>query len=382
MKPLVIVGTGLSGYTLARELRKRDTTTPLLLISADDGASYSKPMLSAALDKGKSAETLVIASAEQMAATLPAEIRTHTRVTALDAARHCLRTGSDEVSYERLVLALGADPIRLALEGDAADAVLSVNDLGDYARFRRQLAGQGRVAILGAGLIGCEFANDLRRAGVAVELIDPAPSVLARLLPPRAAEALRVGLERIGVGLHLSRSAKRIEHQQDGVRLHLDDDTTLHADLVLSAVGLRPRTNLAASARLKVERGIVTDRFLRTSADDVYALGDCAEVDGLLLPFVMPLMAAARALAQTLTGVATAVRYPAMPIAVKTPDFPVVVCPPPPGIEGEWQEQSVGGSVRALFRDAAGQVRGFALAGPEVVGERQRLVAPLAPWLE
>ena len=381
MDPLVIVGTGLAGYSLAREFRKRDGATPLLMITADDGASYSKPMLSAALDKGQDADTLVIADAARMATKLGAEIRTATRVTALDTARRCLRTGADEVTYGRLALAVGADPIRLTIDGDAADQVLSVNDLRDYAHFCARLAGRNRVAILGGGLIGCEFANDLRRAGVEVDLIDLAPALLPRLLPPTAALALQRGLEAIGVRMHLQSSASAVSRSDGGVQLSLSDGGTLQADLVLSAVGLRPRTNLAASAGLRVERGIVTDRYLQTSAEDVYALGDCAEVNGLLLPFVMPLMAAARALAATLGGEPTPVRYPAMPIVVKTPDCPTVISPPLPGTPGQWQEWEAGDGVRALYTDDHGQVHGFALVGAGAVQEKQRLSATLAPWL-
>lgn len=384
MEPLVVAGTGLAGYSLAREFRKRNVERPLYLITADDGASYSKPMLSTALDKDQDAASLVLADAAAMAARLNAEIRTETRITALDPARRCLRTGQDEVRYGQLVLALGADPIRLPLEGDGADDVLSINDRGDYARFRQRLAGRRQVTILGGGLIGCEFANDLRRAGFAVDLVDLAPALLPRLLPPQAAAALRRGLEAIGVRPHLGRAARAV-HRADGrLRVTLDDSATLESDLVLSAVGLRPRTNLAASAGLRVERGIVTDRYLRTSDPHVFALGDCAEVEGLSLPYVMPLMAAARALAATLAsdGEATAVRYPAMPVVVKTPDCPTVVSPPPAGTAGEWQEQRLEDGVRALYQGPDGQLLGFALVGAGAVTEKQRLTAQLPPWLE
>lgn len=381
MEPLVIVGTGLGGYSLARELRKRDADTPLVLLTADDGASYSKPMLSGALGKGQDADDLVLADAETMAVRLNADIRTHTRVTALDPARHCLRTGTGDLHYGRLVLALGADPIRPPLAGNRADGVLSINDRGDYARFRAALAPDTRVAILGAGLIGCEFANDLRRAGIEVHLIDPAPTVLSRLLPLHAATALQRGLESIGVQVHLDRCVSTADRHGAGVRLTLDAGPVVDADLVLSAVGLRPRITLAASAGLQVERGIVTDRYLRTSDEHIYALGDCAEVQGLSLPFVMPLMASARALGATLGGEPTPVRYPAMPVIVKTPDCPTVVCPPPPGIAGHWHEQQDGTGVRAWFRDPQNRLRGFALVGSGAVADKQRLSAQLESWL-
>ncbi len=380
VNPIVIVGTGLAGYTLARELRKRDADLPLHLVTADGGESYSKPMLSNGLDKGKTPDQLVMAGADKMAADLNAEIWTRTRVNALLPSQRRIETSRGELAYDRLVLALGADPIRLDFEGDGADAVLSVNDMDDYRRYREAIAGASRIAILGAGLIGCEFADDLHRGGIAAELIDPSPWPLGRLLPPRAAAALRGALEQAGVRLHMGATATRVERHAGALRLTLSDGGVVDADAVLSAVGLRPRTTLAGAAGLRTERGVVVDRELRTSADGVYALGDCAEVAGLVLPFVMPLMTAARALAATLTGTATPVVYPPMPVVVKTPDCPLVVSPPPAGAHGEWQEEVLDDGVRALFVDADGQALGFALVG-SATAEKQALTKQLPAWL-
>ena len=341
MNPIVIAGTGLAGYTLARELRKLDSETPLVIITADDGRFYSKPNLSNAFKNGKTPEALAMSSAEQMAAQLNAEIRGCTRITAIDSASRRIRTDSFELEYRKLVLALGADPIRLAFEGDAADAVLSVNDLDDYTQFRTALERGRRVAIIGAGLIGCEFANDLINAGFEVDIIDPSPMPLGRLLPQDSGAQLVEHLKARGVRWHLGRGAVAVDHKDMALSLTLDDGTVLAADVVLSAIGLRPRTQLAAAAGLTVKRGIVVDRRLQTSAPDIYALGDCAEVNGLVLPFVMPIMHAARALARTLAGDETAVIYPPMPVVVKTPDYPLVVSPPPLDADGEWRRPIV-----------------------------------------
>ena len=124
-------------------------------------------------------------------------------------------------------------------------------------------------------------------------------------------------------------AAKRIERVANGLRVTLSDDSRVDAELVLSAIGLRPRTALAQAAGLAVNRGVVADRWLATSAPHVYAIGDCAEVEGHTLPYVLPLMQQGRALAATLAGTPTPVIYPAMPVTVKTPACPTVVCPPP-----------------------------------------------------
>ena len=360
--PLVIVGTGLAGYTLAREFRKLDKDTPLVLVTSDDGGSYSKPMLSNALDKGKTADDLLMADARKMAADLDAEILTDTRATAIDTARQCVATSAGELDYRDLVLALGADPVRPPLDGDAAGQVLSVNDRQDYARFRAAVDGASHVAIIGAGLIGCEFANDLARAGIRSTVIDPAPLPLARLLPADVAESMRDALSGIGIGWCLGVTVEIVEQAASGLRLVLSDGTAIEADAALSAIGLAPRTRLAADAGIEVAHGIATNRLLQTSVAHVYALGDCAEVEGLWLPYVMPLMNGARALARTLTGEPTPVSYPAMPVVVKTPDFPVAVCPPPPQTACDWELERTDDGWRGLCRTPDGELTGFCVS--------------------
>lgn len=377
MEPVVIIGSGLAGYTLARELRKLDPIVPLVILSRDEASFYPKPMLSNALASGKSAAQIASASATQMAAQLGARIIAGTEVEAVDTASRTLHAGGAAIRYSRLVLALGADPIALPLEGNAANEVMRVNDLADYARFRTAIEGKKTVALLGAGLIGCEFANDLVAAGYRVRVIDPAPRPLGRLLPEAAAERVRLALAAIGVVWHLGTTARAVARAASGLRVELAHGRALEVDAVLSAVGLRPRTHLAQRAGLKINRGIVTDRLLQTSAADVYALGDCAEVDGQTLPYVLPLMQAARALAKTLAGTATRVVYPAMPVVVKTPAMPVIVCPPP-ALSGTWKLQQDAGGIEARFEDESGKLLGFALVGAATVRKQAltRLVPP------
>lgn len=380
MSAIVIIGTGLAGYTTAREFRKLDTTTPLHLISRDDGSFYSKPILSNALALKKTPAQIALNTAADMERQLAATVSPHSPVSAVNPIAHHITVNGEAIAFTKLVLALGADPIRLPLAGDAARDVLSVNDLSDYSIFRQALDGKQRVVILGAGLIGCEFANDLRNTGIEVDVIDPATQALGRLLPPQTAQFLRSALEAAGVHFHFGTTAQSVTHATSGVVVELADGTAIEADLVLSAIGLRPRIALAHDTGLTVNRGIVTDTFLQTSAADVYALGDCAEVAGFNLPFVMPIMQAARALAKTLHGTPTTVIYPAMPVVVKTPACPTVVCPPPPGVEGKWDEVVAADGVRALFHDHSGALRGFALVGA-ATKDKQALTKDIPPLL-
>jgi len=376
--PLVIVGTGLAGWTLAREFRKLDPNTPIVLVSRDEGAFYSKPMLSNALAGGRSPASLVSTPAAAAAEAIQATVLAQCEVVRIDTVARAVVLDDRVVPYRALVLALGADPIRLPLQGDASDRVFSVNDLVDYGRFHAALTTGAHVTLLGAGLIGCEFANDLAIAGYHVDVVDLAPLPLGRLVPERAGRAMQVALSAAGVSFHLGASVRAIH--RDGARLVVElvvagsmqagsmqaepaEVRRLSTDLVLSAVGLRPRTALAAAAGLTVDGGIVVDSMLRTNALDVYALGDCAQVDGQVLPYVLPLMTGARALAKTLTGVPTAVVYPVMPVAVKTPALPLSVVPAPQGIDGEWSYLEPEGGLEGHFKDREGRLQGFVLGG-------------------
>ncbi|WP_286914928.1 MULTISPECIES: NAD(P)/FAD-dependent oxidoreductase [unclassified Pseudomonas] len=365
--PVVIIGTGLAGYNLAREFRKLDGETPLLLITADDGRSYSKPMLSTGFAKQKDADGLCMAEPGAMAEQLKAEVRTHTRISGIDPGHKRLWIGEEAVAYRDLVLAWGAQTVQVPVEGDGAERVFPINDLEDYARFRAAAAGRQRVLILGAGLIGCEFANDMSLGGFQVDVVAPCEQLMPTLLHPAAAAAVQAGLQGLGVRFHLGPVLTRLERQGEGLQAHLSDGTQIACDLVVSAIGLRPRIDLAAAAGLQTNRGVVVDRHLRTSHNNIYALGDCAEVDGINLLYVMPLMACARALAQTLAGNPAQVSYGPMPITVKTPACPLVVSPVPQGLEGTWQVEGQGSDLKVLCHAADGQLLGYTLTGSAVL---------------
>ena len=369
-RDLVIIGSGMAGYTLLREIRKLDPELQITLICADRGDFYSKPMLSNALDKRKTPDSLVTQSAEAISEALNFELVNHTTVTSIDPAQQLVATDAGDYAYQRLVLATGARQFVLPIDGDGAGDILSVNSLDDYRRFYLQLDDAARVAIIGPGLIGCEFANDLALAGKQVSVIGPDPWPLSTLLPEQAGEFLHHKLEQQGINFHLQNTVKSVNRGNDGYQLALDDGSRLEADLVLSAVGLSANLDLAEGTDLNTDRGYVTNRLLQTSNDRIYALGDCAEVEGRHLPYILPIMQCARALAKTLTGDATEVRYPAMPVTIRTPSCPIVVAPGSDA-DAAWQLENTEDGIKAL-QCVNDDLVGFVLVG-DAVTERQAL---------
>ena len=388
-QPLLIIGAGLAGWQTVREFRKLDTTTPITLVTADAGDFYAKPTLSNAFGQKRGPAQLVTTPAATIAQTLNVTLLSHTQVTAIDTATQTVHTSTGPLGYRDLVLATGAQPIRVPLSGAAADQVLSVNSLADFGVFHQRLTALGdgaRVAIMGAGLIGCEFANDLAGAGYAVAVVDPADRPLAALLPPTASAQLQAALTGLAVQWHLGTTVQAVEPQAGALSLTLANGQTIAADIVLSAIGLRADTTLAQAAGIACERGITVNRQLHTSAPHVWALGDGAQYasaaspgapTGRTLPYVMPIMAAAKVLAANLCGTEAALEFAAMPVAIKTPALPIVAHPPAPGYLGAWVEQTLGEWWFAPA-DAPERAHGFVLTGPHT-SKRMALVKQMVP---
>ena len=388
MHPIVIIGSGMAGYAAAREFRKLNTEQELIMICADDAANYAKPTLSNALAGKKAPEQIALGDAAKMAAQLNMKIVNHTWVKSIEAQAHQLHLenadGAASVQdYSKLVLAVGANPIRLAIAGDGSDDIHVVNSLNDYKAFRAHIdeCHEKRVVILGAGLIGCEFANDLQNTGHSVTVIDLAPQPLGRLLPAHAAEVFKENLEKTGIHFVLGTTVEKVSKDQRGSYfVTLASGQSLKADAVLSAIGLQPNTALAKAANIHTRRGVVTNAGLETSQADIYAMGDCAEVNGTLLPYVMPIMQQARALAKTLNGEQTAVHYPAMPVAVKTPAAPLTVLPAPVDADVSWETEALEDGMLAKAVDADGTLRGFVLLGA-TAGKQRLALTKLVPDL-
>lgn len=389
MHPIVIIGSGMAGYTAAREFRKLNTEHELVMICADDAINYAKPTLSNALVGKKSPENIALGDAVKMSEQLKMRIEAHTWVKEIHAEQHQLileKDGQTQTqAYSKLILALGANPVRLAIAGDGSDDIHVVNNLNDYKIFRENLAVREdkRIVILGAGLIGCEFANDLQNTEHQVTVIDLAAQLLGRLIPEHVASSFQQKLEDIGIHFVLGTTVEKINKLEKGdYQITLANGQSVIADIVLSAIGLQPNLALAQTADIHCSRGILTNALLETNQTDIYAIGDCAEVNGLLLPYVMPIMQQARALAKTLNGEQTQVHYPAMPVAVKTPTAPLTVLPAPIDVDVTWQTETLEDGMIAKATDQQDTLRGFVLLGATAAKQRlalTKLVPDLLP---
>lgn len=365
LDPIIIIGCGLAGYSLAKELRKIDKTVALVLITQDEGHFYSKPQLSAALSQGKTPQSLIITPFTEMQTQLNATIYTQSEVLALDPAAQQLtvRTpqGDLTLGFRDLIFANGAKPKPFPL----LDGVKHhrINSLQDYAQFIEDAKTASRLTIIGSGLVGCEFAHDFTKIFQSIHVITPDRYPLFGLVPAVIGAKLQKTLERQGIQWRTEQHLTQIEQSSDSLRLHLSSGERYDSEMILCAIGLSPNIYLAQKAGIATKQGILVDNYLQTQHPHIFALGDCAEISGVCRQYVAPILQSARALAQTLCGTPTAVSFPHFPISLKVPPYPIITFPAPSSLKGEWQIEENEDSIKALFFDTQGILQGYALSG-------------------
>ncbi len=361
---VVIVGAGIAGWSAAEALRQRNSQKKILLITACKGALYTKPALSLAISQGRSAEELIDSDAVSNAARLGIEVLTDARVLKIDTKRKRLTTTKGGITYDKLVLALGAHQRELPVEGDAAKRILRVNDLATFRKLQQQLAdGVKHITILGAGLIGSEFADDLSRAGYQVTVLDPGSHPLSGLLPQQMAKELQQRLASNGVSWQFGVTLQQLQEDGDSLQACLSDGSSYTTDMVLSAAGLIANTSLAEKSGLHVDIGIAVDKHMRTSNNDIYAIGDCASVDGRIFAYIEPIHRQAQVIAANISGEHEIFLSVPPMVKIKTQTMPISVCRPD-GLTGDdaWQmiRQDTAGSYFEMQN--AMSVIGFALS--------------------
>jgi 3-phenylpropionate/trans-cinnamate dioxygenase ferredoxin reductase component len=271
---LVIVGAGEAGTRAAIALRENGWNGPLTLIGDEPHAPYERPPLSkAALTCEAEPPPPVIADGARLA-DLGVERLAHVRVTAIDRLGHKLTTRErGEILYDRLLLATGAKARRLTLPGGEHAILLRSYD--DTLVLRQRLKPGARVVIIGGGFIGLELAASARERGGSVTVLEAAPRILTRGVPPDIAETIAARHRAAGVEIIAGCVISKIEKHDRSLSVTLGDGRVLAADCVIAGVGAAPDVELAAAADLAIENGLAVDAKLRTSDPDIFGAGDC-----------------------------------------------------------------------------------------------------------
>ena len=387
MDPIIIIGAGHAGITLVRQIRMQDTFVPIIIIAKETVNHYYKPSLSKALSLGKEPDDLIMSSMAQLTQDLNVHILQHTEVTGVfpgkqkitlfckDQTRHIL-------PYQSLVFALGANAITLPIEGDAGENIFNVNNLADYQIFRQAINKKKRVLIIGAGFVGCEFASDLTQAGFKVDVVDRGQWPLQKATPQALGEVIKDSMQSIDLTWHFnsqvtSINKKILSNKKTVLEVKLSNNTIFETDVVLSAVGISPSIALAKKAGLATWRGIIINDVAQTSEKNIYALGDCAEYQGNLLPFIAPATVMAKSLANTLLGKPSTFNIASLAVTIKISACPTIICPATSS-EGQWQVTGKGANLEARFMDSENNTLGFALTG-NCTNNKQNLIKECLP---
>ncbi|WCR27685.1 nitrite reductase large subunit NirB [Paenibacillus thiaminolyticus] len=302
---LVVVGNGMAGINTVEQLLKLTDRYDITVIGEEPHPNYNRILLSYVLEGSKKLDDIVLnpySWYEEAGITLLAgekgeRIDTERRVVLTDKGR--------EVPYDRVIIATGSTPFRLPVPGADKEGVVGFRSIEDCDRMIAAAGTYKTAAVIGGGLLGLEAAKGLVQLGMDVTVVHLPEYVMERQLDMTAARLLEQELERQGIRFALGKQTVEITGGERVEGLRFSDGTELKAEFVVMAVGIRPNIGIGQASGLDVNRGIVVDDCLRTSADDVYAVGECTEHRGVCYGLVAPLFEQGAVLAKTLAGVET-----------------------------------------------------------------------------
>ena len=272
-RQIVIVGGGAAGFAAAEMLRRRDYQGSIVMLSAERAPPVDRPNLSKDYLAGSAPEDWLPLRPDEFYPDSSIELHLGSEVAAIDSARREIRlAGSASVAYDRLLLATGAEPVRLAVPGADQAHVYTLRSLADCRAIIEAAKDARRALVIGASFIGLEVAASLRARNIEVHVVAPEARPMERVLGGELGDFIRGLHEQHGVVFHLGETVTGF----DSRRVILKSGGSLEADLVVAGVGVRPRLALAEQAGLKIDRGVLVDPYLQTSAPDVYAAGDIA----------------------------------------------------------------------------------------------------------
>jgi NADPH-dependent 2,4-dienoyl-CoA reductase/sulfur reductase-like enzyme/nitrite reductase/ring-hydroxylating ferredoxin subunit len=269
---IVIVGGGAAGFAAAEMLRRRDYKGSIVMLSSDNAAPVDRPNLSKDYLAGSAPEDWLPLRPDDFYQQADIDLRLGTTVTAIDPKARQLTTAGGTIGYDRLLLATGAEPIRLPIPGANLPHVHTLRTLKDCRAIIDAAKSARQVVVIGASFIGLEVAASLRARGIEVHVVAPEARPMERILGPEMGDFVRALHEEHGVAFHLENTVTAIGER----KVTLKSGGTLEADFVVFGVGVKPRLELAEKAGLKIDRGVLVNEFLETSAPDIYAAGDIA----------------------------------------------------------------------------------------------------------
>ncbi|XNT09624.1 NADH:flavorubredoxin reductase NorW [Vibrio cyclitrophicus] len=377
MDNIVLVGAGFAALQTIKMIRKTDPNIAITIVTADAGIEYSKPNLSHVFSQAQTPQQLAINTAQQLAELHNVVIKTNVWVNEINTEQQFIVAGDDIIPYSKLVMATGAAPFIPAAEGLSAQATITLNSLEEFEKHKAQIDAAQRITVIGGGLIGVELAFDLQTAGKSVTVIEPASYLLGSLVPPFISLELERELRKAGVTVETDALVSHATYLADGVRLQTTSSRLIKTDVVIAAAGLMPNTALAQQTGMAVNRGIIVDEAMRINIKNVYAIGDCAEIQGRVMAYLQPAILAANVLAKQLTTGEGKLSLPHIMTKVKTPSYPIQLAGRDIQTAQSWETRFDPKGIVAKGFNEANQLVGFI-----VTGEHTKAAFPLLKELQ
>lgn len=337
MEKLVLIGNGMAGIACLEHILRYEQRFTVTVFGDETHLNYNRILLSSVLAGEKSADEIVINGLDWYQRH-DIDLRLGVRIASIDRENRVV-TGDDGsvTPFDKLIIATGSQPFIPPIEGTLRDGVFVFRTLDD-TRALLERSGRGvRAAVIGGGLLGLEAARGLQVQGCDVTVVHLMPNLMERQLDSTGSALLTAQMEKLGVEVLLNRSTSGILGNGRVEGVAFKDGSSIAADLVVIAAGIRPNAGLARAAGLKVNRGIVVDDFMETSHPGIYAVGECAEHCGQCYGLVAPLLEQGKALAAAITGRPTPGFQPVSP-ATKLKIMGVEVYS-----AGSWDEAAIGG---------------------------------------
>ncbi|NGZ75756.1 nitrite reductase large subunit NirB [Saccharibacillus alkalitolerans] len=302
---LVVIGNGMAGINTVEQILKLTDRFEITVFGSEPHPNYNRIMLSYVLEGSKTMEDIVINDwnwYKENGITL----HTGTTVTKIDtASKTVLTDGGHNESYDKLLIATGSNSLMLPIPGSEREGVVGFRDIADCDQMLEAAKQYKTAAVIGGGLLGLEAAKGLVGLGMDVTVVHLMNDLMERQLDSQASAMLKAELERQGIKFAMGKSTAEMQGDHRVRKLVFTDGEELDAEFVVMAVGIRPNKQIGDASGIETNRGILVDDFMRTSAPDVYAVGECAEHRGVCYGLVAPLFEQGNVLAKHICAIDT-----------------------------------------------------------------------------
>ena len=323
-KAIVIIGSGYAGWQLTKAIRALSVAAKITILTKSAGDDYNRTQLSKTI--GSSDADISSEDGQEQAEMYGIELESDCEVIGIEKRKKMVMTNNGLFSYDKLIIAAGSETEQTY--DDSLSNVYTIDQIDQYERLTSDLEKDDKIAVIGGGFIGCEVADSLRSNSFDVTLINRGSHLLANLIPEPVSERMRSTFEESGIRVLTDSGIAKLTQKGSEVVCHLSDGNVEKFDKVISCIGTRAITDFAARAGFKTgKHGIVVDEYMRVNGNDIYALGDCVEFNGLSYRYLSTINTQAEVIANELVNGDQKNNYTDSPIVVKvkTPSFPITI---------------------------------------------------------